>query len=217
MTYRAVLFDVDGTLINSLADIGNAMNRSLAAFSLPEWPLEDYRILVGDGARKLAERAIRDRQDLLEKVLGIYQRDYSGHNTVLSAPYDGIPDLLHALLEAGLKLVVLSNKPDADTKRMMAHYFPNVPFAAVVGQKEGVPLKPDPTGAIRIAEEIGLPPASFLYLGDTSVDMVCAKRAGMLPVGVLWGFRTEKELRESGAEMLLSHPMDLLKRICDGK
>ena len=213
MTYRAVLFDVDGTLINSLADIGNAMNRTLAAFSLPEWPLENYRMMVGNGARKLAERAIGDKQDLLEEVLALYRQDYSEHNTVQSAPYAGIPALLRALCEAQFKLTVLSNKPDADTKRMMAHYFPDIPFSAVAGQRDGVPLKPDPAAALRIADQIGIAPESFLYLGDTSVDMLCARRAGMLPVGVLWGFRTERELRENGAEILLSHPLDLLKKI----
>ena len=207
---RAVLFDLDGTLTNTLADIANAMNWALTQQGLAKWPEDKYRYLVGDGARKLAERAVRERQDLLETVLRLYQRQYETHNAVLTAPYAGIPELLQALRAKGVPLCVLSNKPDADTRFVVSHYFPDIDFACVRGQLPEVPVKPDPTGALQIAAELGLTPGSFAYLGDTGIDMACAVHAGMQPFGVLWGFRNADELLESGAAILLSHPIELL-------
>jgi len=113
------------------------------------------------------------------------------------------------LQKQGVKLCVFSNKPHADTCRVVEHFFPEVHFAAVRGQMEGVPVKPDPAGALAMAEALGVAPADFLYLGDTDVDMICARNAGMHPVGVTWGFRDEEELRSAGAERLIHHPMDL--------
>lgn len=207
---RAVVFDLDGTLTDTLDDIATAMNRALKLHGLEPWPVPDYRYLVGNGARVLASRAVRDRQDLMPAVLRDYQAYYGAHALVKTAPYPGIPELLDALAARGLKLFVLSNKPDADTRNVISHFFPGIPFALVRGQLEGVPVKPDPAPALALAEEAGLPPAAFAYLGDTSVDMTCAVAAGMRPVGVLWGFRTAEELTKSGAEILLSVPADLL-------
>ena len=207
--YKAVLFDLDGTLTDTLSDIAEAMNRALRLHGLPEWNVEDYRYLVGNGARVLASRCVRERQDMAESIRRTYQAWYETHNLVDTRPYDGVPQMLSALAEKGIKLAVFSNKPDADTKRVVRHFFPDVPFEVVRGQMEGVPVKPDPAGALMIAREMGLPPGDFLYLGDTNVDMQCAIAAGMHPVGALWGFRTEEELRQSGAEYLIAHPGDL--------
>lgn len=208
---RAVLFDLDGTLTDSLQDIADAMNRALALHGLPVWPVEAYRYLVGDGARKLAERAVRDRQELQPSVLKEYQAYYEKHTLVRTRPYDGIPEMLRDLQAQGLQLAVLSNKPDADTKGVIRHFFPDVPWAVVRGQVEGVPVKPDPSGALDVARQMMIPPEAFLYLGDTAVDMSCAVRAGMIPVGALWGFRTEEELRQSGARYLAESPQRLTK------
>lgn len=207
---RAVLFDLDGTLTNTLEDIADAMNRSLRLHGLPEWPLDAYRYLVGDGAKKLAERAVRDRQELALSVQQEYQAYYQEHTRVKTQPYDGVPEMLRALQDKGLKLAVFSNKPDADTKNVVAHFFPDIPWAAVRGQIEGIPVKPDPTGALAVSEALQIPPAEFLYLGDTATDMHCAVNAGMLPIGALWGFRTAEELQSSGARQLVQHPMDVL-------
>ena len=207
---RAVLFDLDGTLTNTLEDIADAMNRSLRLHGLPEWPLDAYRYLVGDGAKKLAERAVRDRQELALSVQQEYQAYYQEHTRVKTQPYAGVPEMLRALQDKGLKLAVFSNKPDADTKNVVAHFFPGIPWTAVRGQIEGVPVKPDPTGALAVAEALQIPPAEFLYLGDTATDMHCAVNAGMLPIGALWGFRTAEELQSSGARQLVQHPMDVL-------
>lgn len=206
---RAVLFDLDGTLTNTLQDIADAMNRSLRLHGLPEWPLDAYRYLVGDGARKLAQRAVRDRAHLALSVQREYQAYYQEHTLVTTRSYDGVPELLRALQGRGLKLAVFSNKPDADTKNVVRHFFPEIRWDAVRGQVEGVPVKPDPTGALLTARAMGVLPEEVLYLGDTSTDMCCAVNAGMLPVGALWGFRTEDELRESGAVHLAAHPLDI--------
>lgn len=210
---KAVLFDLDGTLTDTLADIAAAMNRALRLHQLPQWPVDAYRYLVGNGAKVLSERCVRDRQELAPAVRQTYQAYYEVHNLVETKPYDGVPELLAALHARGLALAVLSNKPDADTKAVVRHFFPDVPFAVVRGQVEGVPVKPDPAGALAVADRMGVGPGDFLYLGDTSVDMNCALRAGMHPVGALWGFRTEEELRESGAEFVAKNPMDVLKFI----
>ncbi len=207
---RAVLFDLDGTLTDTLADIAAAMNRALGLHGLPPFPVNDYRYLVGDGAKKLAERAVRGRLDLQAAVLRDYQAYYETHNLVATRPYDGVSELLQALDSCGLRLCVLSNKPDADTCRVVRHFFPGVPFADVRGQREGVPVKPDPTAALDVARKLDIPPEAFLYLGDTAVDMRCARAAGMRPIGVLWGFRTAEELTASGAERLIKQPMALL-------
>lgn len=207
---RAVLFDLDGTLTNTLDDIADAMNRSLRLHGLPEWPVDAYRYLVGDGAKKLAERAVRERQELALSVQREYQAYYQEHTRVKTKPYDGVPELLRALQVRGVPMAVFSNKPDADTKNVVAHFFPEIRWTVVRGQVEGVPVKPDPAGALAVAKALGVLPADVLYLGDTSTDMHCALNAGMHPVGALWGFRTEAELRESGAEKLAAHPQDIL-------
>ncbi len=208
---KAVLFDLDGTLTNTLQDIANAMNRALRLNGLSEFETDAYRYLVGNGAKILAQRAVRDQQALAAKVQQDYQAYYETHNQVTTCPYDGIPEMLHHLATMGLKLCVLSNKPHADTQHVVAHYFPDVPFSVVRGQMEGVPIKPDPAGALAIAKDIGIDPADFLYLGDTSVDMNCARNAGMHPVGVTWGFREEAELREAGAEYIIHSPMQAVE------
>lgn len=207
---QAVLFDLDGTLTNTLEDIAFAMNRALRLHHLPEHPVDAYRYLVGNGAKVLAQRAVGQRADLAEQVQRDYQAYYETHNLVRTKPYDGIPALLEGLQRKGLKLCVFSNKPHADTCHVVEHFFPGVNFAVVRGQQDGVPVKPDPAGALLVAEELNIPPENFLYVGDTDVDMLCACRAGMHPVGAVWGFRDEAELRQAGAERLAQHPEELL-------
>ena len=210
---RGVLFDLDGTLTYTLQDIADAMNRSLRLHGLPKWSLEDYRYLVGDGAKILAQRAVRERQELALSVQREYQAYYQTHTQVTSRPYDGVPEMLQALQEKGLRLAVFSNKPDADTKNVVSYYFPDVQWTVVRGQVEGVPVKPDPAGALATAKGMGLSPEEILYLGDTATDMRCAVNAGMYPVGALWGFRTREELEESGAKVILTQPLDILEAL----
>lgn len=211
--YKAVVFDLDGTLTNTLDDIADAMNRALRLNGLPEYPVDAYRYMVGNGAKVLAERAAKPCPEKTAQVLEDYQQYYERHTRVKTQPYPGIPALLRALAARGLKLCVLSNKPHADTVNVVTHFFPDIPWTVIRGQKEGVPVKPDPAGALAILKELGLRAEECLYLGDTSVDMETATRAGMYAVGVLWGFREEKELRESGARLLIREPMELMERV----
>lgn len=208
---KAVLFDLDGTLTNTLQDIADAMNRALRLHGLPEWPVDAYRTLVGDGARVLAQRAVRDQQALAQSVRAEYQAYYERHNLVASRPYDGIPEMLRALQSAGVKLAVFSNKPHADTRNVVSHFFPDIRWAAVRGQVEGIPVKPDPAGALLVADALDVPPADILYLGDTGTDMRCAVNAGMLPVGALWGFRTREELLQCGARHIAECPGQVVR------
>jgi phosphoglycolate phosphatase len=213
MTYQAVLFDLDGTLLDTLADLGNAVNRVLAARGLPTHPLDAYRYFVGEGARLLVTRALpENRRDAapIAACLAGFQADYDQNWQVETRPYPGVADMLDALSARGLKLAVLSNKPHDFTQRCVRELLPRWTFDPVFGLRETVPRKPDPAGAIEIAARLNIPPANFLYLGDTATDMQTARAAGMFPVGALWGFRSAQELAESGAEVLLEEPEGLL-------
>ena len=208
---RAILFDLDGTLADSLADLANATNWALTQLGCATHPLERYRYFVGDGARALCARALpTDKQNLVDEALRLMRERYDAHCFDMTQLYPGIPELISALNERRLKLAVLSNKPDVFTKRMIAHYFNPSPFAIVRGQLPDVPLKPDPTAALQIAQELGVPSAQWLYLGDTNTDMHTARAAGMHAVGVLWGFRDRKELVENGAEHIVARPEEVL-------
>lgn len=211
--WKAVVFDLDGTLTNTLQDIAIAMNRALRLTGLEEYPTDAYRYMVGNGAKTLAIRAAGTHPDKAGDVLRLYQSYYEKHATDTTRPYEGIPELLRALEERGLKLCVLSNKPHADTVNVIRHFFPDTNWAVVRGQMDGVAVKPDPAGALAIAQKLGVKPEECLYLGDTSVDMLTAGRAGMTAVGVLWGFRGEKELRESGASRIIASPRELLDNL----
>jgi phosphoglycolate phosphatase len=210
--FAAVLFDLDGTLADTLADLANATNWALAKLDCPTHPIEAYRYKVGDGARQLCARALpADKQQLVDDAVRLMRERYDKHCFELTQLYPGIPELVSELAQSGFKLAVLSNKPDDFTKRMVAHYFKPSPFDAVRGQLPNLPLKPDPTVALQIAAELEVPPGEWLYLDDTNTDMRTAHAAGMFPVGVLWGFRDREELVESGAQHLVAKPGDVLR------
>ena len=164
---KAVFFDLDGTLTNTLEDIAEAMNRALEKNGLPGWETEEYRYLVGNGARMLAMRAVRDRTEMADQVLRDYQYRYERHNMDRTAPYPEIPELLAELNRRRIPLCVLSNKPDADTKRVVGHYFPEVRFAQVLGGSGRFPLKPDPAAALWMAEQLKTDPGEIAWLGDS--------------------------------------------------
>ena len=210
--YRAVLFDLDGTLADSLADLANATNTALVAVGCPPHPLARYRQMVGDGARTLCARAVpADRPELVDEVRQRMRDHYAAHCFDATRLYPGIRELVRVLAERGCALAVLSNKPDDFTNQMIAHYFQPNPFRVVRGHRAHAPLKPDPASALAIAKELQIPPASWLYLGDTNTDMQTARAAGMIPIGVLWGFREREELLASGAAEIIAAPADLLK------
>ncbi|HYO57691.1 HAD-IA family hydrolase [Archangium sp.] len=203
MHLRAALFDLDGTLLDSLHDIGAAMNHALAAHGLPVHPLENYRHYVGNGARVLVERAVpAGRENLHEAVLATYHAFYAEHMLDTTRPFPGMREVLARLEGEGVKLAVVSNKPDAATRRLVRALLPDVRFSAVQGERAGVPRKPDPTSALGVAAELGVAPGDCAFIGDTSVDMDTARAADMYGVGVTWGFRDEEELLKHGARAL---------------
>ncbi len=212
MTYSAILFDLDGTLLNTLDDLCQSMNRVLEAHGFASHEANAYRYFVGNGEEKLVQRALpenaRDEQTF-RACLADFQKDYAAHYTDHAALYPGIASMLDHLTQCGLRLAVLSNKPQDLTRMCVSEYMPQWTFDIVAGAQQDVPIKPDPKGALLVAEAMGLPPAAFLYLGDSSMDMQTATSAGMVPVGVAWGFRPEAELKEYGAQTVLKTPMDI--------
>ncbi len=212
MPYRAVLFDLDGTLADTLEDLAIAANHALTQLGRPTFPTRRYRYLVGQGLRSLLTEALGpDHRDLIEPGMELFRDYYGRHSLDHTGPYPGIPELLDDLTRRRLKMAVLSNKPDSATQEMVAKVFSRWEFDAVVGQRDGGPLKPDPAAALQIADALAIRPSEWLYVGDTRVDMLTAGSAGMFPVGVLWGFREEQELRESGAKAIIARPMELLE------
>ncbi|MBW1690356.1 MAG: HAD family hydrolase [Deltaproteobacteria bacterium] len=214
MAYKAVIFDLDGTLLNTLDDLGNAVNRVLAERGFSAHAIDEYRSFIGNGVEKLINRALPEQnrnEDTVRACLEAFREDYHKNWNVNTRPYEGIPELLDALKERGLKVAVLSNKPDDTTNLCVAELLPKWRFDVVLGHRDGTPHKPDPAGALEIAQRLDIPPAEFLYLGDSGVDMETAIAARMFPVGVLWGFREADELEESGAQALISHPLEVLE------
>lgn len=211
---KAIVFDLDGTLLNTILDIRDSMNRALESLGLKTHDAASYCYFVGDGVAALAERAVGEGNLPLAKAAAQrYQADYSTNSANKTKPYEGIEEMLNAINEKNIPIGVLSNKPHEDTLKVIAHYFPEVRFACVRGQIEGVPVKPDPQGAFEIAKALGVSPCDCLYAGDTLVDMTCANAAGMRAVGVTWGFRKRDELVEGKAEYIVDEPREILKLI----
>ncbi len=212
--YRAVIFDLDGTLINSLEDLANSANAAMRACDLPQHDLESYKYRVGNGIRKLIERALPpDRQELTETALAIFKAVYAEHSLDNTVPYEGIQELLGKLHRRGIRLGICTNKHDEEAHHIAARLFAGHYFDSIIGDKEGLKRKPDPHKVLLMAERWHLRPEEIVYLGDSGVDMQTALNAGMLPVGVLWGFRGRQELLDNGAQLLLSHPAELMEKL----
>jgi phosphoglycolate phosphatase len=211
--FKAVLFDLDGTLLNTIEDLTEAMNEVLRQSGWPEHDAERFKYYVGRGVQDIVTKALPpERRDeaTIEAMVRAYNEAYSRRYSRKTRPYDGVGELLSAFAKAGMPMAVLSNKPDEFTRRIVAELLPGQRFEVVWGTRPGVPHKPDPTSALEIADRFRVRPAEVLYLGDSEVDMETASRAGMYAVGVLWGFRTADELIGSGARMLVKSPADLL-------
>jgi phosphoglycolate phosphatase len=213
MHVKAVLFDLDGTLLDTLEDIANSANSALIRHGLPINEVDAYRYFIGEGVTMLISRALpaekRD-SDIIAKCVKGFREDYSRNWNVNTRPYEGVPELLDSLAAKRIKMAVLSNKPDDFTKQCVSALLPNHKFEMILGQRHGMPIKPDPVSALQIADSLGIVPSRFLYLGDSAIDIETAVRAGMFPVGALWGFRPLEELREHGAQAVIERPMDLL-------
>lgn len=215
-TIQAVIFDLDGTLLDTLDDLADSTNRVLSRHGYPTHPTEAYKYFVGDGIEKLAFRVLppkeRDEQTISTCVNAL-REDYGRHWKDQTRLYDGIEDMLSGLSRLGIKLAILSNKPHHLTEITVSHYFANWSFNEVAGAVAGIPKKPDPAGAIQIIDKMKIAAENFLYLGDTSTDMKTAKGAGVLAIGALWGFRTETELIESGAKAVISNPAEIFNHL----
>ena len=211
--FQAVLFDLDGTLLDTLADIANATNAALTRLGLPTHPQDAYRYFLGGGMDCLVRRSAPERchdSETLAKLHEAIREEYSTRWAQNTRPYPGIAELLAGLDERGIVKVVFSNKPDDFTKKTVEKLLPDHHFEIIRGAKPDVPVKPDPAGAIRIAQQLDIAPERFIYLGDTDTDMQTANAAGMFAAGALWGFRTAEELSANGAQSLLKTPQGVL-------
>ncbi len=212
--FQAVIFDLDGTLLDTLEDIADSMNLTLQKMGFPIHPIEAYRYLTGDGVLMLAERSLPPNQKdeiTLQACIKEFRAEYARRFFNKTRPYAGIPELLDELTSRQITLNILSNKLDEFAKLAADRMLSNWRFVHVLGARQDVPKKPDPAGAVLIAQKLGLDPAAFAYLGDTDTDMRTAVQAGMFPVGALWGFRDEKELRQGGARELIRSPGEFLR------
>jgi phosphoglycolate phosphatase len=214
-TIRAVLFDLDGTLLDTLEDLGNSTNSVLARQGFPVHALPAYKQFVGEGITVLVRKALpaekSEDEGLVSRCVAELSAEYTAHCMDATDAYPGIQDLLATLQLRHVAMAVLSNKPDAMVQMLLKKYFPSISFTLAAGANEFFPRKPDPTAAIAFARKIDIPPEQWAFLGDSKIDMQTAKAADMFPVGALWGFRDAAELLANGAKKLIKQPGELLE------
>ena len=212
MKYKAVLFDMDGTLLDTLADMAAAVNHILSVHGYPLRTEEEVRAFVGNGARKLMERALPPdvTGDAFEALLEEYRQWYEAHACVKTAPYPGVPAVLAALHRAGVRCAVVSNKPDGATRELAARFFPGLP---AFGQRDGIPAKPAPDMVYHALAELGVEASAAAYVGDSEVDVALARNAKLPLVAVSWGFRGREALEEAGAALVVDDAATLLENM----
>ncbi|MCT7444578.1 HAD family hydrolase [Aliarcobacter cryaerophilus] len=211
---KTVIFDLDGTLLDSIEDIASSMNKVLESLQLPTHKIEDYKHFVGGGVDILVENALNNQsKEIKDEVIKRFKIEYDGKLHSKTLPYDGIYELLDELKKLDINLAVLSNKPHEFTVSYVNHFFKNYNFKQIHGQKKDVPKKPDPKAALDIVKCLDSSCENTYFVGDTKIDMQTAKSANMTAIGVLWGFRDEKELRDFGADFIVSNPLEILKII----
>ena len=212
---KAIIFDLDGTLSDSIHSIKYSCDLALATVGFGPFSVEDYHYFVGDGAANLIKRALNasgDTQQVnFDKVFAAYKEIFGENCMYQVKPYDGIRELLAALKEKGVKLTVLSNKPHAETINVIETLFGKGYFDVIQGQKDDVAIKPSPEGAFQILDQLGMTADEILYLGDTATDMKTGKATGAFTIGALWGFRKRPELEEGGADVIIAHPLEVLQ------
>jgi phosphoglycolate phosphatase len=211
--FKGIIFDLDGTLLDTLEDLAESMNAVLRKMGFPTHETEKYKYFTGDGMTELVMRSLPTQnleKGIENKCIDLMKQEYGSRFTYKTKPYDGIKVVLDELSKKEIKLAVLSNKPDNMVKMIVRSFLPDWQFAAVMGQRDGIPKKPHPCSAYEIAKSLGIKPEDFLYIGDTNIDIKTANAAGMFSVGVLWGFRGEAELIESGARAIIKEPRDIL-------
>lgn len=213
---HTILFDLDGTLLNTIDDLADAANWVCAQNGWPQHTVAEYKYMVGNGIPKLVERfspAEARTPDRLAETLAQFTARYDAHKEDKTAPYPGIPELLKELKAAGIQTAVFSNKADALCGKIIEHYFGPGAFSAVRGSRPGVPTKPDPTGLWDLMRQLNADPATTLFVGDSDVDILTGHNAGLPAMGAVWGFRGARELTAAGAEALAFRPGDILDYI----
>ena len=215
MSFSVAIFDLDGTLLDTVEDLAAAANQALAQCGHPTHPTSAYNYFVGDGMRVLMERAAPPTvtPEEVDKLCELFRQEYSQCWDRRSAPYPGIEEMLEKLREAGVRCAVLSNKPHDFAGICVERFFPSDAFEIIYGQRQGVAKKPDPVGALDIARQLDVRCEDCLYIGDTAVDMQTGKRAGMFTIGVLWGFREITELKENNADLIVQTPMEIVDHV----
>ncbi|MBR1964927.1 MAG: HAD family hydrolase [Muribaculaceae bacterium] len=210
---KLVIFDLDGTLLNTIDDLGAAANYALEQCGFPTHQISSYPFFVGNGVKRLLERVLPEdarTEALAEQMRTHFMQYYDSHNVDKTVPYPGIVELLEQLASRGVKMAVASNKYQSAVEKLIAHYFPMVEWVAVEGQKEDVPVKPDPSIVFEILLKNPTPKAEVLYVGDSGVDMETARRACVESVGVTWGFRPVKELQDFYADNIVNVASEIL-------
>ncbi|NLJ82153.1 MAG: HAD family hydrolase [Bacteroidales bacterium] len=214
MKPKLIIFDLDGTLLNTLEDLADSGNYILSKYGFNQHSLDDYRYFVGNGIYKLVERILPENKrekTFVEEVRSEFMSYYDQHKADKTAPYQGIIELLEELQQRGIQMAIASNKAQEAMDPLVEFYFPTVTFAAVFGQRTGIPTKPNPDIVFDILNKTNISKSDTLYVGDTAVDMQTAKSAGVKSVGVLWGFRPKEELVQAQAELIIEKPEELLK------
>lgn len=211
---KLVIFDLDGTLLNTISDLGASCNYALEKMGFATHPEMSYNFMVGNGVRKLISRAQPDADEkTIDELLGYFMEHYNEHCTEKTVPYPGIPELLEELRNRGIAVAVATNKYQTAAEKIIKHFFPEIPFVAVLGQTDDRPVKPDPSIDFAILLQHPTPKAEVIHVGDSAVDIETARRACVESVGVTWGFRPVSELRKAFADHVISSPSELLKFI----
>ncbi len=210
MPHQALIFDLDGTLLDTLEDLTQATNHVLTTLGHEPIPLATCRQMIGNGARVLLKRACGGDDRAVDRALEMFLAYYHDHKYDHTQPFPEIPQTLDSLAQRGLRFAILSNKPHPATTEMVRHLLGHWDFEQVFGQREGVPLKPDPAAALDICQRMNIPPQQTVFVGDSGEDMATAKSANMFAVGVTWGLRDEQDLRDHGADTIIHHPAQLL-------
>ncbi|HJD92032.1 HAD family hydrolase [Bacteroides coprosuis] len=213
---KLAIFDLDGTLLNTIADLAASTNHALTQLGHPTHETDKYNFMVGNGINKLFERALPEgqkTQENISKMRSLFIAYYAEHLTDKSKPYEGILHVLESLTEKGIALAVATNKYQAGSETLIKHFFSHIPFKAVLGQREGIPTKPDPQVINEILQIVPVKNSEVLYIGDSDVDMQTAKNAQLIGCGVSWGFRPIEELQKYNPQFIVNTPLDILSII----